>query len=96
MLIDSFGWPYFILTKCSFCCAAYHFAHFALTTIVHVINTLQLEKMFGNKKGFLAVLFMSNSGILLKKTLRYCDHDPNYSADENDYKNTGKQRKIQT
>ena len=52
------------------------FLLFAVTTIVYVIITLQLNEMLGNRTSVFAVMFKSTAGKTVEGTLRFFDHNP--------------------
>ena len=68
---------------------------FAATTILYVINILQLNKMFENEAGFFADPFVSTTGIILKRTLHLFHHSLKDSNIGIDNKNTGNHQNFQ-
>ena len=61
MLINTFSWPYYILTKCGSYYATYHFLHFVLRTVIYVKKTLQLIRLFFPDTISGSVVHVSNS-----------------------------------
>ena len=53
--------------------------------MAYVISTLQSINCFGSRIGFFALLFMSTTGISLKRTKTFCDHNlpENSNVDQN-------------
>ena len=84
MLINTFGWPYDIPTKCVLYFETYHFLHFAVTTVVNVINTPQLNKIFRFHIAFLGVLIMSTTGFFFKRTIKFFHHNLPKNDDDDD------------
>ena len=58
------------------------FLIFAVTTIVYVINTLQLNEVLGNRTSVFAVVFKSTAGKTVEGTLHFFDHNPKVQAIE--------------
>ena len=85
MLLYTFGWLCYTLTKWGLHYATYQYLHFAVTTIVNYYSPI--KKMFGNKIGSFAVLFVSTTGIILRRTLLFFYHNPKDSKNGNDNKN---------
>ena len=74
--------------------AIYQFLQISVRTIVYVIKTLPPYNFFGDKVSFLAVLFMSTTGIVLKRTLQFFDHKPKESYKGNDDNNIGNKQHL--
>ena len=89
MFIQLFSWPTYILTQCGIIFATYQFLHFIVTAIIHVINALQINKVFGKKLGFATILLATSTGLLLKRMVRFFNHNP-----PDDPENTAKELHV--
>ena len=71
MTIRTIGWPYYILTKCGLYYEAHQILFFPVTTVVYLINIRQLNKLFSSQKRFLAVPFMSTTGVFFETNKKF-------------------------
>ena len=60
LFIEAFTLPAYWIMQCGIIFASYQFLHFAVTTIIHVINALQINKVFGKRIGFIAILLQKH------------------------------------
>ena len=82
MFIEVFTYPVYIITQGGLLWASYQFIHVVVTTIVNVINSLQINKLFDKRISFAALFFASSTGIVLKRLIRFFNHNPEKSETE--------------
>ena len=83
MFIQLFSWPTCILTQSGTIFATYRFMHFVVPAIIHVINALQIKKLFGKKMEFATILLCtSTAGLMLECFIRFFTHNPSKDSDQ--------------
>ena len=85
MFIEVFTYPVYIITQGGLLWASYQFIHVVVTTIVNVINSLQINKLFDKKIGFAALFFASSTGIVLKRLVKFFNHNPEPEPEDPQY-----------
>ena len=76
MFIQLFSYPTYIITQGGILYSSHQFIHVIVTTVINVINALQMNKLFDKRIGFVARFFALSTGLILKRLVRFFNHNP--------------------